>query len=74
MRGLLGADNLYQHIWPQCAHILAYLSSESGKKTFHWTPQMDLAFKRMKALMAHDCLLAYPNHNKTFHIYADASS
>ncbi len=35
---------------------------------------MDLTFKRMKALMAHDCLLAYPKPNKPFHIYTDASS
>ncbi len=61
-------------MWPQHVHILAPLSSESGKKTFCWTPDMDLAFKRMKALMARDCLLTYPNHNKPFHIYTDASS
>ncbi len=56
------------------AHILTHLSSESEKKTFCWTTEMDLAFKGMKALMAHDCLLAYPNHNKPFHIYTDAST
>ncbi len=74
MRGFLGAVNHYRRMWPQHAHILAPLSSESGKKTFRWTPEMDLAFKRMKALMARDYLLAYPDHNKPFHIYTDVSS
>ncbi len=61
-------------MWPQWAHILAPLSSELRKKTFLWTPDVDLAFKCMKALMAWDCLLAYPNHNKPLHIYTDTSS
>ncbi len=74
MLGFLGAVNHYQQMWPQCAHILAPLSSKSEKKTFCCTPEMDLAFKHMKVLMARDCLLAYPNHNKPFHIYTDASS
>ncbi len=34
---------------------------------------MDFALKHMKALMVHYCLLAYPNHNKPFHIYTNAS-
>ncbi len=74
MHGFLRAVNHYQHMWPQCAHILAPLSSKSGKKTFCWTPKMYLAFKQMKALMAQDCRLANPNYNKLFHIYTDHSS
>ncbi len=74
MQGFLHVVNHYQCMWPQQASILEPLSSKSGKKIFCWNPDMNLAFKRMKALMAQDCLLAYQNHNKPLHIYTDASS
>ncbi len=74
MCGFLGAFNHYQRMWSQCTRILAHFSSKSGKKSFCFTLEMDLAFKCMKAHMAQDCLLAYSNYNKPFHICNDAVS
>ena len=34
---------------------------------------MDKAFLWMKSIIRADALMAYPNHNKTFHIYTYAS-
>ena len=52
---------------------LSSLSDKSGKKTLHLTNEIDKAFKQIKAILSADALMAYPNHNKPFHIYTDAS-
>ena len=73
MQSFSGAVNYYRDMWHKQAHILSPLSDESGKKTFHGTDEIDKAFKQMKAILIADALMAYPNHNKPFHIYTDAS-
>ena len=80
LRGFIGMVNYYCNMWPQRAHILAPLTAKTGtpKKgakpiEFDWTEAMQKAFEQMKALMAHDVLCAYLNHNEPFDIYTDAS-
>ena len=38
-----------------------------------WTNKLDLAFKRVKAIIVQDVLMTFPNHNKDFDIYTDSS-
>ncbi len=80
LRGFIGMVNYYRDMWPHRLHILAPLTAktgapEKGEKPppFQWTLEMQKAFYQMKALMAADVLCAYPDHNKPFHIFTDAS-
>jgi hypothetical protein len=52
------------------------LTDQSGlkkKAPIKWTDEMQKAFDKMRLLMAADALAAYPDHNKWFDVYTDAS-
>ena len=80
LRGFVGAINYYRDMWPHRPHIMAPLTKECGtqkmdKKTrkakeqkFKWTPEMQDAFEKTKALIAVDAMSAYPDHNKKYDI------
>ncbi len=69
----IGAVNFHRDMWPHCAHFLAPLASLTGKSTLEWTPEHQKAFKRMKAIIATDAVLTFPDHNLPFHIHTDSS-
>ena len=50
------------------------LTELTGKGSFVWTDRQQNAFDTLKSVMAADCLNAYPDYNKPFEIYIDASN
>jgi hypothetical protein len=63
-------------MWQSRAHILKLLMDQSGLKKREpskWTDEMQQAFDTICLLMAANALAAYPDHNKRFDVYTDAS-
>ena len=76
LRRFIGCVNYYHNMWPSCAHVLQPLTDQSSlmKGTpIQWTDAHQHAFDKMRQLMAADALAAYPDHNKWFEVYMDAS-
>jgi len=74
LRSFIGAVTFYRDMYPRRSHILAPLTAlTSNKQQFVWTSECQQAFDQMKALLAHDTLIRYPDHNLPFHVYTDAS-
>ena len=75
LRSFIGLVGFYSDVFPQRAHILAPLISlgnlPKGKNL--WRSECSEAFEKMKSIVAADCLLTYPDHNKMSYIYTDAS-
>lgn len=74
VRALCGAITFYRDMYPKRAHILAPITKLQSKDVpFQWTEECQKAFDTIKALIAQDVLLAYPDPNEPFEIYTDAS-
>jgi hypothetical protein len=72
----IGCINYYRDMWLNCAQILNPLTDQSGlkkKAPIKWTDEMQKEFDKMWFLIAADVLAAYPNHNKQFNVYTNAS-
>ena len=78
-RSFIGAVTFYREMFPKHSHILAPLyqlteAKRKGKNRFEWTAACETAFRHVKALLAKDVFIRYPDPNKPFHVYADASN
>ncbi len=88
LRYFLGMVQYYHDLWARRSDMLAPLTSLVGergqtkstrakgtkKAPWHWDEVHQRAFNHAKATIAKDIVLAYPDYNKVFEIYTDASS
>jgi len=74
VQSFIGLVNYYRDKWPKCSEIRAPLTRLTSKDVkFQWMDVKQKAFDEMKAVVCHEILLSYPDFNKPFHIYTDAS-
>ncbi|KAL7568789.1 hypothetical protein ACA910_007209 [Epithemia clementina (nom. ined.)] len=76
LRTFIGAVTFYRTMFPQQAHLLAPLTSLTSQKKgpIKWQQEHQTAFDAVKALLAANVLLRYPDHNLPFHVYSNASN
>ena len=76
LRTFLGMITYYRDMWPRRSHILApftALARLPRKAKLEWTEELDLAFKRVKAILVQGVIMTFPNHNKYFDTFTDSS-
>ena len=74
LRHFIGIVNYYRDMWFCRSELLAPLTSlRSSKVKFEWLPTHQLAFDKIKKVIETEVLLSYPDFEKPFHIYTDAS-
>lgn len=75
-RSFIEAVTFYREMFPKRSHILAPLhrpTEAKSKNRFVWSTECDNAFKQIKAMLTKDAFIRYPDPNKPFHVYTDAS-
>jgi hypothetical protein len=89
LRRFLGMVQYYRDLWAKHSEILSPLTALVGecgstedpktkkkqtpRKPRHWDPVHQQAFDNVKAAIAKEVTLAYPNYSEEFEIYTDGS-
>jgi len=79
VRTFVGMINWYRDFWPRRAHLLSpFTKLQNGldgnkKAPIVWTEELEKCFQEVKAVVARDALLAFPNHNEPFDVFTDSS-
>ncbi len=58
----------------ECGQTKSTKAKGTKKVPWHWDEVHQRAFNHVKATIAKDVVLAYPDYSKVFEIYTDASS
>jgi hypothetical protein len=58
----------------ECGQTKTTKAKQTKKVPWHWDEVHQRAFNRVKATIAKDVVLAYPNYSKVIEIYTGASS
>jgi RNase H-like domain found in reverse transcriptase len=73
-RAFCGAITFYRDMFHQHSTVLAPITKLASKNVpFIWTQEQQMAFEQIKALIAEDVLLRYPDPNQHFRIHPNAS-
>jgi hypothetical protein len=70
----IGTVNDYRDMWFRRSEILSPLTSlTSSKVKFEWHSYHQQVIDKIKKVIGTELLLWYPDFNKPFHLYTDAS-
>ena len=74
LQAQLGSLNFFRKFAPDIATILANVTAlTSSKVKWHWNEELQKSLNKAKSLLAKRTLLVYPDFNKRFHLFCDAS-
>ena len=74
LRQFIGIVNYYRNMWFHRSELLAPLTSlTSSKVKFEWLSSYQQGIDKIKKVIETEVLLSYPDFEKPFHIYTDAS-